>query len=131
MPSGRASRRDRLAATTSLQRLRSRTGPPAWWRLADPPCGACARHLSGTHLPGQDGGPHCPPWHRILAAAGTVPLAGGAGAVVDELLAPAAGPLGSRCRAAVRVCAAGVCPGVLQPALIIMAWLTTSRGTPR
>src|SRR5215211_4723577 len=47
MPSGRASRRGRLAvpvdrlATTSLQRLRSRTGPPVWWRLADPPWGAC------------------------------------------------------------------------------------------
>ena len=48
MPSGCASRRGRLAvpidrlATTSLQRLRSRTGPPVWWRPADPPCGACA-----------------------------------------------------------------------------------------
>src|SRR5215211_7111450 len=59
MPSGCASRRGRLAvpidrlATTSLQRLRSRTGPLAWWRPADPSCGACAPPPISAHLSGQ------------------------------------------------------------------------------
>jgi len=59
-----ASRRGRLAvpidrlATTSLQRLRSRTGSLVWWRLADPPCGACAPRPPVRHPPVRAGWRH-------------------------------------------------------------------------
>jgi hypothetical protein len=63
----------------------------------------------------------CPdraPRDRVVEAAGPLPLAGGAGAVVVELLQTAAGPLGSGLRPVLCVSAAGLCAGLRQPALV-------------
>jgi Transposase DDE domain len=56
-------------------------------------------------------------WDRVVAAAGAASLAGGAGAVVAELLSAAAGAVGSGLGTVLCVRAAGVCPGLLQAAL--------------
>jgi Transposase DDE domain len=53
---------------------------------------------------------------RVLHPAGTPPLAGGAGAVVAELLQTAAAAVGPRFGAVVRVRPAGLCGRLLQPA---------------
>src|SRR5215213_5306819 len=55
-------------------------------------------------------------WDRVPDTAGTPSLAGGAVAVVVGLLQAAAGAVGPGQWAVVRVCAAGMCAGVLQPA---------------
>src|SRR5918995_1032577 len=56
-------------------------------------------------------------WDRVLDTAWAAPLAGGAVAVVAELLAAATGALGPGRWAVVRVCAAGLRGDLLQPAL--------------
>jgi Transposase DDE domain len=68
-----------------------------------------------------------PAWDGVIGQAWTPPLAGGADAVVVELLQAAAGALGPGCETLVRVRAGGVCGGVLQPAPTLQG--PTRRGT--
>src|SRR4029453_17371678 len=75
----------------------------------------------GTAAPICDGVDQCPdraPRDRVVEAAGALPLGGGGGAVVVELLQTAAGPLGSGLRPVPCVCAPGLCAGLRQPALV-------------
>ena len=58
-----------------------------------------------------------PAWRGVVGSAWATPLAGGAGAVVAELLPAAWGAVGSGLGTVVRVRPAGVCAGVLQPAV--------------
>jgi hypothetical protein len=72
-----------------------------------------------------------PAWGQILDPAGAASLAGGAGAVVAELLAAPAGTVGSGVGAVVRVRAAGLRAHLLQPALSLgfsaqQPWLRSS-----
>jgi Transposase DDE domain len=56
-------------------------------------------------------------WGGVVGQVGTAPLAGGAVAVMVELLQAAAGAVGPRFGPVVRVRAAGLCGRLLQPAL--------------
>jgi hypothetical protein len=68
----------------------------------------------------------------VLDPAGTPPLAGGAVAVVAELLQAAAGPVGSGIGAVVCVRPVGLCDGLLQAALPPARAAVTARvGPPR
>jgi transposase len=115
------------------QRQRHHHVPSARGRHpADPDAGWAAAHPTRQgprrqelRQPGQPGVPGTAwdqgadraAWDRVVDAAWSPPLAGGAGAVVVELLQAAAGAVGPRFGAVVCVRAGGLCGGVLQPAL--------------